>query len=344
MMISRRAELVVAYSYDDFPLQPGQLDLRGDNSPPLPIVSALSTLPGQHATDLAFYGDIAGEPGLRGAFAHLFGVRADQVLVTAGGSEALFLALTCITDHGDTVVIPRPGFPGFEELARLSGLRVTPYDVPGVLPRCGREPLLVCTPHNPTGVVTAPIDIDGTDGWTIWDISHMSPVGGRIADFASHLGNRDIIVFSLSKLLRLPGARVGCLVACDSALLAAATRAKTHLSMSTGRLGQDLAQRVLHHPTTEIDLAARMALFAEQRTQMLDAVAASRRVAAVPAADGTHVYLRTIDGCDGWRLLAEVGVAGLPGVVFNGPSDAVRLCIAQTREVLDQAAQRVSAL
>ncbi|MFE9328527.1 pyridoxal phosphate-dependent aminotransferase [Nocardia sp. NPDC052278] len=268
----------------------------------------------------------------------------DQVLVTAGGSEALFLALTCTTDHGDTVQIPRPAFPGFEELARLAGLRVMPYPVPGPVPARGHEPLLLCTPHNPTGVHTTPTAANSGAGWVIWDISHMSVTGGHIAKFTAALGELDIIVFSLSKLLRLPGVRVGCLVARDTDLLAAATRTKTHLSMCTSRLGQDLAQRVLAAPATATDLDLRMALFGQLRTRMLDAVAASDNLTAAPAVDGTHLYLQTVDGSHGWQLPADAGVVGLPGVVFNGSSSAVRLCIAQPREVIDEATERVRVL
>jgi aspartate/methionine/tyrosine aminotransferase len=342
--ISRRAGGVISYSYDDFPVPAGRLDLRGDNSPPLPATTVLLEHPRLRPPELAGYGTVAGEPALRAAMAQLFAMTADSVVITAGASEALFLALTCVADHGQRVHLPRPAFPGYEQLAHITGLRPIPYAVPGALPLPGPgEPLLVCTPHNPTGVLIAP-QPRRSAGWTIWDLSHMPPIGDSPADFGRGLGSHDITVFSLSKALRLPGARVGCLVSRDRDLTAAVIATKTHLSMSTSRLAQDLAARVLRHPGALEDVANRTRAYAGHRARMLDAVATSTCLQAWPALDGTHVFVRPTDGRDGWRILADAGVVGLPGVVFNGTSDAVRLCIAQPPDVVDRAVRIVGAL
>ncbi|SEP53967.1 pyridoxal phosphate-dependent aminotransferase [Amycolatopsis saalfeldensis] len=342
--ISHRAAAVVTYDYDDV-VPAGQLDLRGDNSPPLATAVPMLAQPGLSADELSSYGGVAGDPELRAILGALIGVAGDQVLVTTGGSEALFLALTCVADPGDTVLLPRPAFPGFEQLARLVGLRVVHYDVPGVPPRRrAGEPVVVCTPHNPTGIITTPGISVRDDGWTVWDISHMSLAGRRIADLTAELAAHDILVFSLSKLLRLPGARVGCLVATDPAMLAAATRVKTHLSMSSSRPGQHLAKRILSNPATQDELDTRIARFDDLRGELLDAVAASRGLIAVAAADGTYVFVRTRDGSDAWQRLADAGVVGMPGVVFNSAPDTVRLCIAQSDQIVREAARRVKSL
>lgn len=344
--VSRRATAVAAFGYDDFPVRDRQLDLRGDSSPPLPAAATFLARPTTSPQDVAAYSEVAGDPRLRAILGELLGVTGTQVVVTAGGSEALFLALTCVADPGDTVHLPRPGFPGFEQLAHLAGLRATPYDVPGT-PACRRdgEPAVICTPHNPTGVVTTPAAVSGVSGgWTIWDLSHMALTGPAIADLVADLGDRDLVVFSLSKLLRLPGARVGCLAARDPGLLAAAVRVKTHLSMSSNQHGQQLARAVLSDPGTARELDRRQTAFTDFRTRILDAVAASQGLTAVPAADGTHVYLRTRDGAPAWNRLAEAGVIGIPGTVFYDWPDAVRLCIAQPDDVVNEAAWRVKAL
>ncbi|MFI7524506.1 pyridoxal phosphate-dependent aminotransferase [Nocardia salmonicida] len=340
--ISRRALSVLAHRYDDYPVGTGQLDLRGDNSAPLSAEFARPmALP---TTATAAYGDIRGEHRLRSVLAGLFGVHRGQVIVTGGASEALLLALTCTTDHGQRVRLPRPAFPGFEQLATLLGLHVVPYAVPGELPRRGSMPMLVCTPHNPTGLVSDPAAVAGPDGWVIWDLSHMTTAGTRIAEFTAGFGTGDIAVFSLSKLLRLPGARVGCLVARDPAFLTAAVRAKTHVSMSTSCLAQDLALRVLQDAAATTELTTRTKVFAEHRARMLDAVAVSTSLSAAPAVDGTHVFIETAEGTDAWQLLADAGVVGIPGPVFNGAPHGVRLCIAQPTELIDAAIDRIRRL
>ncbi|MGN2642393.1 pyridoxal phosphate-dependent aminotransferase [Nocardia takedensis] len=340
--ISRRAALVVAHSYDDFSVGPGQLDLRGDNSPPLLTRTDLPCTLTPEA--VASYGEIAGDGRLRAVLAELFGVRAGQVLITAGGSEALLLALTCIADHGESVWLPRPAFPGFEELAGLLGLHVIGYDVPGTVPRRGAVPVLVCTPHNPTGLTYTPEDTGDGDGWVVWDLSHSTLVDGGAAEFGTRLGAHDVVVFSLSKLLRLPGARIGCLIARDDDLLAAAAAAKTHLSMSTNRPAQDLALHVLRDPLLPDELRLRTAYFAEMRTLILDAVAESSALTAVPAVAGTHVFVGTVDGGDAWQRLRAAGVVGIPGTVFKTSESWARLCVAQQHGVIDAAATRLRSL
>ncbi|MCC3317891.1 MULTISPECIES: pyridoxal phosphate-dependent aminotransferase [Nocardia] len=336
--LSCRARGVIAYGYNDFPVLAGQLDLRGDNMP------ALAPTPLQIHHDLADYGDVAGDAALRARLAELFGVGADQVLITAGGSEALSLALLCIADPGAPVHIPRPAFPGFEQLAGLLGLSVVSYPVPGPVPVRGRTPLVVCTPHNPTGLVTAPCGAGGGDGWVIWDLSHTSPASDLLTAFTTELGPADIVVYSLSKLLRLPGARVGCLIATDLDLIAAASRAKTHLSMSTSQPGQHAALRVLRNPETAEELARRTARLAARRKRIMEAIGSSQSLRADPALDGTHLYVHTHDGSDAWQRLQQAGVVGIPGPVFHGQTSAVRLCIAQPSNVIDQAATRIQAL
>ncbi|MFF5037566.1 pyridoxal phosphate-dependent aminotransferase [Nocardia salmonicida] len=340
--ISHRAARLVAYSYDDFAVTTGQLDLRGDNSAPLSAEFARPiALP---TAGVAAYGEVQGEPRLRTALGELFGVRPDQVVVTAGGSEALSLALTSVTDPGDTVRIPRPAFPGFEQLAGVLGLRVQPYRATSEVLRRGTTPIVICTPHNPTGLVTHPDAAGRSGGWVIWDLSHMTTTGTGLADHTAGFGADDIAVFSLSKLLRLPGARVGCLIGTDPTLLDAVVRAKTHLSMSTSCLAQDLALRVLQDPACRHELATRTKLFGDYRAQLLAAVASSSTLRAVAAADGTHLYVETVDGADAWQRLADSGVVGIPGQVFNGSTREVRLCIAQPQQVIDDAATRVRAL
>ena len=283
------------------------------------------------AHDTTGYGDVAGDPELRDELADLFGVDAANVVVTVGGSEALHLALTCLTDPGDPVLLPRPGFPGFDQLAHLLGLRTIHYDVGGPLPPgADAALLLVCTPHNPTGVTTAVHAAPRRPGPTVWDVSHTSLTAADRTDIRAALNSTGVAVFSLSKLLRLPGARVGCLLSRDAAVVDAATAVKTHLSMSVDQLAQRLATLVLTQPGLRGELAERRAHIAGLRTVILDAVAASPTLTAFPATGGTHVLVRTRDGTDAWARLRAAGVVGLPGVVFNSTPDTARLCIAQS--------------
>lgn len=114
------------------------------------------------------YGPTAGFEDLRSAIAEEYpdlGVGAESVLVTAGAQEATFLALGCLTDPCEEVLVPEPAFPGAERAARAWGASVRRYplraerdfhlDPDEVLASISpaTKVLVVLTPNNPTGTV-----------------------------------------------------------------------------------------------------------------------------------------------------------------------------------------------
>jgi aspartate/methionine/tyrosine aminotransferase len=346
---SRRARGVVAFGYDDFPLRTGDLDLRGDNSPPLEAVSATAEHFRVTAADVAGYGPVEGLPELRQAISEIFHVPASHVVVTAGGSEALHLALTCVADPGDTILSPRPAFPGFDQLASLSGLRIEHYAVPGSIPRTTGRPdiaaTIVCTPHNPTGSLTPRgTEAIGRRGWMIWDISHTSLFGADADEFRCGLTETEILVCSLSKLLRLPGARLGCLIVGSPALVTAVSAAKTHFSMSASRPAQMLAEQVLRDPVTALEMKERQEQLSRRRERLQQEIEECPGLSVVPAAGGTHLLVRATQAENAWEWLRDGGLIGLPGVVFNDGYRSVRLCTAQPEETIQDAVDRIRAL
>ncbi|WP_144121052.1 pyridoxal phosphate-dependent aminotransferase [Catellatospora sichuanensis] len=335
--VSDRCRSVVTWTYDSFPVPDGSLDLRGDNSPPLE--TARLVLAGLNATaeQAAFYGSVAGEQPLREVVGRMLGLSAAQVVITAGGSEALHLALLCAADPGDTVIAPRPGFPGFDQLAVLAGLHVDHYDVPGPIPGVGHGQVrVICSPHNPTGVLVGGQDVRPGGGWTIWDVSHSAPL--ITSHPAAPAAECDIVVFSLSKLLRLPGIRIGCLASPSAALIKVVEAVKTHMSMSASQLSQQVALGVLTSPTIQAELGARKHQVDRHRLRLQTAVNRSAAFRCVEADAGTHLLVSAEREADAWAMLRAAGIVGLPGVVFGAGQSTVRLCSAQPAAVVDAAA------
>jgi aspartate aminotransferase len=72
------------------------------------------------------YTPSAGVPALREAIAAKVGrlngypVQPDQVVVTAGGIEAIYLAMLGVLEPGEEVLLPDPGWPNFRMMARLA--------------------------------------------------------------------------------------------------------------------------------------------------------------------------------------------------------------------------------
>ncbi|MGI9246430.1 MAG: aminotransferase class I/II-fold pyridoxal phosphate-dependent enzyme, partial [Steroidobacteraceae bacterium] len=124
------------------------------------------------------YAPMAGLPALREAIVRKVGeyygrtVDADaDVTVTSGGTEALFCAIQAVVRAGDEVLMLDPAYDSYEPAVLLAGGR--PVHVPLQRPGFGvdwqrlREALtpktrllLLNFPHNPSGAVLSPADLD----------------------------------------------------------------------------------------------------------------------------------------------------------------------------------------
>ena len=100
--------------------------------------------------------------------ARLYGVEydpADELLVTVGVSEALFLALLSVVDPGDEVIVPEPCFVSYKpgvifaggtpvtvEARVENGFQITASDIESAI-TAKTKALLIGYPNNPTGAV-----------------------------------------------------------------------------------------------------------------------------------------------------------------------------------------------
>ena len=91
---------------------------------------------------------------------------AEDILITNGGSEALQIAMNCILDDGDEILIPEPFYPNYNTMARTCGAVIHPVSTSPeegyfyadrrrieaeITPRT--RAILVTNPGNPTGTV-----------------------------------------------------------------------------------------------------------------------------------------------------------------------------------------------
>ncbi len=91
-----------------------------------------------------------------------FAVSAEQIIVTAGATEALQVALTGILNAGDEVIIPTPAFVLYEQLVKLCGGKCVMMDTAAddfqirdidrfVTDKT--KAIILNTPNNPSGVI-----------------------------------------------------------------------------------------------------------------------------------------------------------------------------------------------
>ncbi|MGH3149046.1 MAG: pyridoxal phosphate-dependent aminotransferase, partial [Rubrobacter sp.] len=187
------------------------------------------------------YAPNAGLPELREALAEKvtrrngYEARPEQVLVTQGGIQALYLVLRGLLEPGDEVLLPDPAWPNFRMIAHLLGARVLSYPLVsegGFMPRLEdlerlvtprTRAILVNSPSNPLGTVLPRDQVEellafaGRQGlWYISDEVYDEIVFDDTFVSAGSLADPDdrlVSIYSFSKVYAMTGWRVGYLVA-----------------------------------------------------------------------------------------------------------------------------------
>lgn len=103
--------------------------------------------------------------------------RPDRLILTPGTSMAYFYALRLLCEAGDEILVPRPGYPLFDDLCRVSGVRQRYYhyvrrpghegarwrpDLEDIEFQCTprTRAIAVVSPHNPLGTVFTESDLE----------------------------------------------------------------------------------------------------------------------------------------------------------------------------------------
>lgn len=202
---------------------------------------------------------VLAQAGLRGLCAQT------DVLITAGASEANYLAIMQLLEPGDDIVIETPGWPQAEVLARAKGANVVkvarserdnwalPLDAlrHAVTPRT--RLIFLTNPNNPTGQVldqSALREIaeiaDKVGAWLLVDevYAGLEWQGPRAPSIAG-LYDRGITTGSVSKALGLQGLRTGWLICRDPTLVMDAVILRENTSEIMNIMGEVIAEIAL---------------------------------------------------------------------------------------------------
>ncbi len=186
----------------------------------------------------------AGLPALREVVRqlsrHYFGVAYDpetEITITVGATEALYTAITALTEPGDKVVFLEPAYDSYLPAIRMAGaqplplrLRLPHFTIPWealeAAFQAGARLCLLNFPHNPTGRRLHPQDIetfrmlaerypqvtfvvDEAYELIVWEPDRPAPAKPLSFRQDPLLRERSIIVGSLGKLLGMTGWRLG---------------------------------------------------------------------------------------------------------------------------------------
>ncbi len=291
----------------------------------------------------------------------------DEMLITVGVSEALYLALTAIVDPGDEVIVPQPCFVAYTAEVVFAGGTPVPiattvenaFQVTGaeieacITPRT--KAILIGYPNNPTGAVMTRermLEIAAVaekhDLLVISDeIYDRLVYGVEHICFSSLPGMRErtILLGGFSKDYAMTGWRIGYMAA-PPELLAAARKVHQYTIMSAPTTAQAAGLYALQHGEEHVQ---RMVAEYDRRRKLivsgcnalgLDCFEPRGAFYAFPSVARSGMS----DDEFADTLLAEEHVAVVPGNAFGaGGAGYVRMAYAQSYEKIEIALERIHA-
>lgn len=302
---------------------------------PGPAAQALAEVSG-----VVGYGPNTGLPEAREAVARFYGATPEEVLITCGSQEALFVVLNAWVGPGDRVLVPDPGFVAYPAVSRLAGAESVTYPLaerdrfrldPGAiierLDTPGLKAVVINHPSNPTG---GGASLDAlraiADACQARDLLLLSDEVYRDLYFddrspslrdASSYG---VVLSSVSKGWGSPGLRVGWAVG-EERWVGPARIVHAYAVTAAARPSQIAAARLLD--ASEQVLAEARRELGLRWEALAEAMSAHLGVRAEPP-DGSFYHwieLPEAGQADGMafclRLRDEAGVVLIPGIAFG---------------------------
>jgi aspartate/methionine/tyrosine aminotransferase len=285
------------------------------------------------------YSNATGSEQLRQAIAEMQGVRADQIQIVTGASEALLIVFFLAAQPGANVVLPFPVFPSTPVVANLLGIETRFYhlrrenDFAVDLDEVKRltdeqtKVLLVNTPHNPSGAILSNEELRELHDFAVERGIHFvcdevyHPIyHGRETDSAATLPHATVLG-GFSKALALSGLRIGWIVDRDQARLHKYVNARGYFTISNAPLAEKLGIVAVRNRET---ILARTRKVAAANLSLLDQFFAEHAddLGWVRPRGGMTAFPWLREGGDArvfCQALAERGVLCAPGDCFQMP-------------------------
>ncbi len=278
--LTKQANMAKARGFEVFHLNIGQPDLASPKS----ALEAIRNF----SDDVVAYGPSEGAVSFRNKLVsyyqeHDIEIDAEDILVTTGASEAIIMALDCITNEGDELIIPEPFYANYETFAAACGVKVvgipssfeSQFSLPNIETieaaiTSKTRALFICNPNNPSGYVYSKEELECLGQLAIkHDIFFIVDEVYREFVYDGHehisvmqlenLSAHAILIDSMSKRYSMCGARIGCLITKNKQVTHAALKfAQSRLCPPTIALhaceaALDESQQYLDHAVEEYE-------------------------------------------------------------------------------------------
>jgi aspartate/methionine/tyrosine aminotransferase len=311
----------------------------------------------------------AGLPALRervaGDYPHL-NLSTDQVIITAGSQEAMYLALMTLVEAGDEVLIPNPGFVAYPTITRMTGGTPAFYQLPAANDFSfdlddfkrrinSKTKVVVCTsPSNPTGrtltseelrAMAQAVAESGSDAFIISDeIYRDLYYTGERPSSISEFYPRTVVISGLSKAMSMTGWRLGWILG-DEAVIRAAHLLHGYVTTCASTISQKAALAAWSDEGTQARSHIRDT-FQRRRDHLLALIRGVGLRSVTP--DGAFYTMVDIgdygSSVDVAEAMLAAGVVTVPGNAFGSEGEGfLRVSFCADLPVLSEGVARMSA-
>ena len=290
-----------------------------------------------------------------------------EIVATASGKLALYIALESLLDPRDEVLYLEPAWVSYRPLIELIGgcpvaVSLSPADnfaVRSTLLERKISPrtkaILINSPNNPTGRVLGPEELQVIrevalkhDLWVISDeiYEHLVYDGHRHVSIATlpEMRDRTVVVNGMSKAYAMTGWRIGYLAA-PSVLSEQILKVQQHVVTCAASFGQIAATEALQGPQ---DCVKTMRQEYDKRRRRIAEALNSIPGVRCPLPEGAFYFFPEVDykDYDSWQiaeyLISEAHVAVTPGQAFGEAARKnIRLTYATSMANLLEAVERM---
>ena len=294
-----------------------------------------------------------------------------EIIITAGGKQALFNAVMALFGSGDEVITHMPGWPTLVEQVKLAEatpiivrtyaedgfrLRAEPF-LAAMTPRT--KGIIINSPGNPTGALideeamAAIADEAARRGiWILLDLCYekliYDPVPHNLIKVVtSRMRDRVVCCGSASKAYAMTGWRCGWAMG-PTSVISACNALQSHSTSNACSITQRAAEAALNGPQSYV--TEMLDEYRHRRDQLCQWLAAEPRLRLVKPSGAFYLFPDVSDflSPDGIRTTAELGnvllnearVAITPGEAFDAPG-FIRISYATSLDVLERGTARI---
>lgn len=293
----------------------------------------------------------------------------DQILVTPGANYQIYLALSCLVNKEDEVIVPNPSFVSYSSIINFIGakavhlplkesnnFKINPDELEGLVTKKTKA-IIINSPNNPTGSILSKLEIlriyeiaskfniaiisDEIYSRMLYEDSSISFYSPSMIDECKE---RTILINGFSKSYAMTGWRIGVLTAPNYLIEKMGLLLESTLSCVPA-FTQHAALEALKSDQEEI--SGMVDEFRKRRDRIVFRLNKIKGFSCVVPHGAFYVFpniTKTEMSSEAVAelLLEELGIASCPGTIFGSEGEGfIRFCYANSIANIEEAMDRL---